>query len=85
MKRMNLDSLTPVDHARRFGLLLASSLGTFVFVAVWMALGWNPLLAALIGLAAGLLGFWPMRAVMRLFYPPPRRLRTAKRRTVKQR
>ncbi|AWN23524.1 hypothetical protein DKM44_10050 [Deinococcus irradiatisoli] len=69
---MNLDSLTPVDHARRFGLLLASSLGTFVFVAAWMALGWNVVLAAVIGVAVGAAGFFPLRAVMRLFFPPPR-------------
>ena len=72
---MDLDSLTPVDHARRFALLLASSLGTFVFVALWMALGWHFLLAALGGVLAGTLGFYPLRAVMRLFFPPPRRKR----------
>ncbi len=72
---MDLDSLTPVDHARRFALLLSSSLGTFTFVAVWMALGWPVLAAVLIGGAAGLLGFYPLRAVMRLFFPPPRRKR----------
>jgi hypothetical protein len=68
---MDLDSMTHVDHARRFALLLASSLGTFVFIALWMALNWNIFLAILGGAAVGTLGFFPFRALMKLFFPPP--------------
>ena len=50
---MDLDSLTPVDHARRYAMLLASSVGTFVFIAIWMALNWNFFVAVLIGVATG--------------------------------
>lgn len=70
---MDLDSLTPVDHARRYALLLASSVGTFVFIAIWMALNWNFFVAVLLGVAAGTLAFYPFRAVSRLFFAPPRR------------
>ena len=64
-----------VDHARRFALLLASSLGTFVFLAVWLALEWNGFLAVLIGVAAGTLVFYPLRLLMGQFFRPPRRRR----------
>ncbi|GAA4017505.1 hypothetical protein GCM10022631_32750 [Deinococcus rubellus] len=70
---MDLDSLTPVDHARRYAILLASSVGTFVFIAIWMALEWNFFVAVLIGVAVGTLAFYPLRAVSRLLFPPPRR------------
>jgi len=50
---MDLNSWRPEDNARRLSLLLAGSLGTFTFIALWLAAGWHPLLALLGGLLAG--------------------------------
>ena len=61
------------DHARRFALLLASCVGTFVFLAVWLAANWNVVLAVLIGMAVGTVLFFPLRKLMGLFFRPPRR------------
>lgn len=52
---MDLNAWRPEDSARRFSLLLAGSLGTFTFIALWLALGWHPLLALLAGVLAGTL------------------------------
>lgn len=52
---MDLNSWRPEDTARRFSLMVASSLGTFAFIALWLAAGWHALLALLGGMLAGLL------------------------------
>ena len=52
---MDLNSWRPEDTARRFSLMVASSLGTFTFIALWLAAGWNPLLALIGAALAGLL------------------------------
>lgn len=52
---MDLNTWRPEDTARRFSLLLAGSLGSFTFTALWLALGWHPLLALLAGVVAGAL------------------------------
>ena len=67
------------DHARRFALLLASSIGTFTFLALWMAANWNVLLAVLSGIGAGAALFFPLRALMGLFFRPPRQRRKPRR------
>lgn len=52
---MDLNSWRPEDSARRFSLMVAGSVGTFAFIALWLAAGWHPLLALLGGVLAGLL------------------------------
>lgn len=80
---MDLDSLTPVDHARRFALMLTSALGSFVLVAVWMALEWHFVVALLLGVAAGVVAFYPFKMLMRIFYPLPKYLRNPQHRQSK--
>lgn len=52
---MDLDAWRPEDTARRLALLLAGSLGTFAFIALWLALGWPLLPALLAGAVVGAL------------------------------
>ncbi|EYB67570.1 hypothetical protein DEIPH_ctg035orf0008 [Deinococcus phoenicis] len=52
---MDFNSWRPEDTARRFSLMLGGSLGTFAFIALWLGLGWHPLLAVLAGVVAGAL------------------------------
>lgn len=54
LRGMDLESWKPDDNARRFATLIATALGVFVFVALWLGLTWNPLMAALAGAAAGI-------------------------------
>lgn len=62
---MDLNSLTPEDHARRYALLGCICLGCFAFLACWMAVGLHFLLSALVGVALSLVLFFPIRALMR--------------------
>lgn len=62
---MDLNSLTPEDHARRYALLCSICLGCFVLLACWMAAELGFVVSVLAGVVAGVLLFWPLRALMR--------------------
>lgn len=65
---MDLNSLTPEDHARRYALLVSISLGCFIFLLCWMGVQWNVALAALAGIVSAGVLFFPLRALMRLIF-----------------
>ncbi|KEF33837.1 MULTISPECIES: hypothetical protein [Deinococcus] len=66
---MDLNAWRPEDTARRLSIMGASSLGTFLWVGLWLGSGFNPLLALLLGAAAGviihLIAYPILRALLR--------------------
>lgn len=62
---MDLESWKPEDNARRFATLLATALGAFVFVALWLGLELNPLLALVAGVATPFLAQPLLRLLLR--------------------
>jgi hypothetical protein len=62
---MDLESWKPDDNARRLATLIGSFGGVFAFVALWMGLALNPLLALLSGVGLGLLLFALLRPLLR--------------------
>ena len=61
---MDLDSWTPEDNARRYAIMVASCLGAFVGIAMWLAAQIHFLLALAAGFAVGLLLFFPLRWIL---------------------
>jgi len=65
---MDLESWKPDDNARRLATLIGSFGGVFAFVALWMGLSLNPLLALLCGVGTGFLLFAVLRPVLRSLF-----------------
>ncbi|MDL2343274.1 hypothetical protein QOL99_03820 [Deinococcus sp. MIMF12] len=66
---MDFNAWRPEDTARRFSIMGASSLGTFLWIGLWLGSGFNPLLALLLGALAGvvthLIAYPVLRALFR--------------------
>ncbi|ASN80164.1 MULTISPECIES: hypothetical protein [Deinococcus] len=65
---MDLNSWTPDDNARRFATLIATALGTFTFIALWLGLGWNGLLALGGGVLTGVVLQPLLRVLLRTLF-----------------
>ena len=53
--RMDLESWTPVDNARRLATLIAVGAAMFSLMALWLGAAWHPLLALLAAALTGVL------------------------------
>lgn len=62
---MDLDSWTPDDNARRLATLLATLVGMFVFVALWLGAGLHVLLALVCGAVVASLVWFLARPLLR--------------------
>ncbi|GGK24966.1 hypothetical protein GCM10008955_18290 [Deinococcus malanensis] len=61
---MDLDSWTPDDNARRLATLIATGVGVFAFVALWLGAALNVVLALLAGAGLGVVVWFLVRRLL---------------------
>ncbi|ADY25224.1 hypothetical protein Deipr_0048 [Deinococcus proteolyticus MRP] len=65
MSAMDFNSWRPEDTARRFAIMFATSLGTFGWLAAWLAYGQNVWIGLLAGVAVAAVLYWPLYLILR--------------------
>lgn len=66
--RMDLNSWTPDDNARRFATLIATASAVFTFLALWMGAALHPLLALLLAAVDAVIVWLVARAALRVYF-----------------
>lgn len=65
---MDFDSWRPEDTARRFAIMFAASVGTFSWMAVWLAYEKPIWLALLAGLGIAVVAFFPLYLILKMVF-----------------